>query len=942
MAKQPAARLPEQFGRYRIVKLLGEGGMGSVYLARDSQLDRDVALKVPQFSEEGQAELLERFRLEARAAATLHHPNICPVYEVGEIGGVHYLAMAYIDGKSLAELIRAGKSWTVRQIVALVRKLALALGETHKRGVIHRDLKPGNVMIDTRGEPVIMDFGLARRTRSRDPRLTQVGAFMGSPAYMSPEQVRGDIRAQGPGCDIYALGVILYEVLTHKLPFTGDAITLVSRILEEPPPAPSALRPEVDAAVDGICRKAMAKRIEDRYASMAELASALQEYLRDPNQSSSSVLARPASTPSALAVLQQAPRADAVLQASELGGRRSMAQAARIVPLVPEEQKPNYLDKRRNSRKRSSARSVWPWITGGTAAATLVVLPFLLIPRGETLPVPEVKDNPQVPRQAPVKVEPATRPSPDGESAPPPSGTVQTEPGWRHLFNGRDLSGWKLDGGADAWRVEHGELVFAVSDEKKQGWLLTEVEFADFRLHFDFQLEEGANSGVALRTAPNASKRLIVNIEDNTSPKWAKAPPTERTGALFELAIDRQAQMRPVGEWNRMDIELRGASLVAKVNGRETVRRHLDTEPFTKYLGAPFPVKGRIGFNHCFGGVRFKDIELQLLPPGTEPVKRVVQASAPPITPGVGATAKVLDDLMLKYRQRIGCTAATLAISQNSQPLYSRGYGWSDKERSIPARPDSLIGIAGCDAPLIAASVRMLAQTGRLGKAGLKAHLFDLLKIKPRGKGVPDGRVRSITVQHFLDLTAGWDLASFAEAAKAARAEGIRDPIPQETVLAFLMTQPLRHAPGTKQAGLCYPYVDGLRLLVQKSTGRPWLEFFQFELLRPLGIQGIVAPDSPEAKSAPAVWNVAGGGPVCAAAGSLCRFMMVFSHTGERRNPAWTGASWGGLPNSTSLMIWRPNGISAVLLFNEGTNVGNREIEAEFDKALASLLKRTP
>jgi hypothetical protein len=275
-------RLPELFGRYRIVKLLGEGGMGAVYLAHDSQLDRPVALKVPTFSGDDAPRMLERFYREARAAAGIQHPNICPVHDFGAIDGVHYLTMAFIEGKSLAELLReARKPMGMRQAAALARKLALALEEAHRRQVIHRDLKPSNVMVTRRGEPVVMDFGLARRGKAADSGLTQSGGVMGTPSYMAPEQARGDVEAMGPPCDIYGLGVMLYEMVAGRLPFVGaDAMAVMAQVLMDQPRPPSAHRPDLDAQLEAVCLKAMAKRPEDRYRSMAELAAALGEYLK--------------------------------------------------------------------------------------------------------------------------------------------------------------------------------------------------------------------------------------------------------------------------------------------------------------------------------------------------------------------------------------------------------------------------------------------------------------------------------------------------------------------------------------------------------------------------------------------------------------------------------------------------------------------------------------
>ncbi len=275
--------LPEQFGRYRIIKSLGKGGMGSVYLAHDTQLDRRVALKVPHFRPEVGSQVLARFYREARAAGTIQHAHICPVYDVGEINGTHYLTMAYIEGKPLTNFIDPAKLPTARQVAALVRKLALALAKAHEGGIIHRDLKPSNIMINKSGEPVIMDFGLARRDK-QDERLTQTGMMLGTPSYMPPEQVSGDVDAMGPAGDIYSLGVIMYQLLTGLLPFEGKRWAVLGQIMVDEAPPPSRHRVDVDAVLESICMKAMAKQIKDRYASMGALAEALTDYLKNKSQ----------------------------------------------------------------------------------------------------------------------------------------------------------------------------------------------------------------------------------------------------------------------------------------------------------------------------------------------------------------------------------------------------------------------------------------------------------------------------------------------------------------------------------------------------------------------------------------------------------------------------------------------------------------------------------
>jgi serine/threonine-protein kinase len=267
-------------GRYRLEKLLGRGGMGSVYLARDLDLDRPVALKIPNFSDPAPAEAVERFFREAHSAAAITHPNICPVYAAGDSGGVRYMAMGYIEGRPLSDYIKPDRPQAERQAAAVVRKLAFAIQEAHDHGIIHRDLKPGNIMIDRRSEPILMDFGLARNLQdASQARLTQEGLAVGTPAYMSPEQVQG--RADlGPATDIYSLGVILYELLTATQPFRGNIAGILGQILHVEAKPVRELKPEVSPDIAAICAKAMAKDPAQRYASMKDFGHALSNFLK--------------------------------------------------------------------------------------------------------------------------------------------------------------------------------------------------------------------------------------------------------------------------------------------------------------------------------------------------------------------------------------------------------------------------------------------------------------------------------------------------------------------------------------------------------------------------------------------------------------------------------------------------------------------------------------
>jgi formylglycine-generating enzyme required for sulfatase activity len=251
--------------------------MGTVYLARDSQLDRLVALKVPRLGDDERPspEFLKRFFREARAAAALRHPNLCPIWDVGEHESMPFLTMAYVEGYPLSQLVEPTRPLSQGQAARIVGKLARAMQEAHARGVIHRDLKPSNVMIDSGGEPVVMDFGLARFSDLADARVTRPGTLLGTPAYMAPEQIHAEPNEVGPACDVYALGVILYELLTGRLPFQGPVLSILSRIQTEAPPPPSDYRSDLDPDLEALCLKAMARNPADRYASMVELAEAL-------------------------------------------------------------------------------------------------------------------------------------------------------------------------------------------------------------------------------------------------------------------------------------------------------------------------------------------------------------------------------------------------------------------------------------------------------------------------------------------------------------------------------------------------------------------------------------------------------------------------------------------------------------------------------------------
>ena len=331
-------------GRYRVVSKIGGGGMADVWLAEDAHLQRRVALKVLHRRFAQDREFVMRFQREAESAAGLQHPNVVSVFDRGEWEGTYYIAMQYVEGPTLKQLIDSGI--TLEQAVAVTRQVLQAAGYAHRQGIIHRDLKPQNVIVDPEGKAVVTDFGIARAGVSE---ITQTGSVMGTPHYLSPEQAQGfDVTAVS---DLYSIGVMLYEALTGRVPFEGEsAVAVAMKQVSQMPQRPSSIQPRVSPALDAVVMRALEKDPGQRFQSADAFIAALDQAMREPGAA----------------------------------GRGTTSFAA-LPPVVasPEEEGEDPEARRKRRRK-------W-WIIGALVAILLGALIGLLLSRDTTTEVPSVE-----------------------------------------------------------------------------------------------------------------------------------------------------------------------------------------------------------------------------------------------------------------------------------------------------------------------------------------------------------------------------------------------------------------------------------------------------------------------------------------------------------------------------------------------------------------------
>jgi eukaryotic-like serine/threonine-protein kinase len=348
-------------GRYRIVRKLGSGGMANVYLAEDEELGRRVAIKILNDRHASDESFVERFRREAKNAAGLSHPNIVSVYDRGEAEGTYYIAMEYLEGRSLKERIVAEGPLPISAAIEVTRQVLRAVGFAHRRGIVHRDIKPHNVLLaqDTPGDGEarfkVTDFGISRTAASQ---MTEAGSIVGTAQYLSPEQARGAPVDQRS--DIYSVGIVLYELLTGKLPFTGETpLEIAMKHLSEVPKPPSALRPDISADLDMIVLRALAKDPEDRFPSAEEMDRELSRVAGGAGVTA-----------------ETADAATAVLSGAGLAETApTMISRRPVVAPRTERYEQRYYDYEEPRRRR---RRIWPWLLSILLLVGALVGGFLL------------------------------------------------------------------------------------------------------------------------------------------------------------------------------------------------------------------------------------------------------------------------------------------------------------------------------------------------------------------------------------------------------------------------------------------------------------------------------------------------------------------------------------------------------------------------------------
>jgi eukaryotic-like serine/threonine-protein kinase len=492
-------------GRYRVLQRIGSGGMADVWLADDTHLQRRVALKVLHARFVQDKEFVERFKREAEAAAGLQHPNVVAVFDRGHVDSTYYIAMQYLEGRTLKQLIDTGLS--PEQAVGLIRQVLEGARFAHRHGIVHRDLKPQNVIVDDEGKATVTDFGIARAGVSE---ITQAGSVMGTPHYLSPEQAQGfEVTAVS---DLYSIGVMLYEALTGRVPFEGEsAVAVAMKQVSQAPQRPSSINPQVTPALDAVVMRALEKDPGQRFQSADAFIAALDAALRDPG-----------------------------------GSTGGTAAFAALPPLVatPEEAAAEEPDSE-EERARRRRRRIWLLV----AAAVLIgLLVGLALTRDTTTEVPEVTGNElnvaiallqqngfsvgdvkRVEREAPVNTVLEQDPA-----ASPPADEASLDCAFLTFFCSKPKVTLTVSAGPGSAKVPSTAGLDAKEAEEK-------LEEAGFGARAETAHSEAVEEGLVIHSDPpggeTATRGTDVVLTVSSGPKLAKVPVV--VGAQRSLAVQQ-------------------------------------------------------------------------------------------------------------------------------------------------------------------------------------------------------------------------------------------------------------------------------------------------------------------------------------------------------------------------------------------------------------------
>ena len=506
-------------GRYRLLQRIGSGGMADVWLAEDPHLQRRVALKILHRRFAQDRECVERFRREAEAAAGLSHPNIVAVYDRGDVEGTYYIAMQLLEGRSLKALIDQGL--TPEQAIPLIRQVLEAAGYAHRHGVVHRDLKPQNVIVDDEGVATVTDFGIARAGASE---ITQAGSVMGTPHYLSPEQAQG--QAVTAVSDLYSVGVILYEALTGRVPFEADsAVAIAMKQVSTAPQRPSSIAPNVSPALDAVVMRALEKDPGRRFQSTEAFIAALDAAARNPS--------------------------------AEGGGTAAFA------PLPPPAVLPGE-DTDEEDEEERERRRLWKWLA--VAAVLIGLLVGFALTRDTTTDVPGVTGNQlnvaiSLLEQNGFKVGEVSRVQREVaantvlEQDPPP-GSASLDCAFLNFFCSKPKVALTVSSGPGSAQVPGGLAGMSQEDATAK------LEETGFRVQPETVNSDGVEAGLVIRSDPpggtTATRGSTVVLTVSKGQKLAKVPVlvgTQRSVAVQQIrslglspSVEEEESAKPAGQ----------------------------------------------------------------------------------------------------------------------------------------------------------------------------------------------------------------------------------------------------------------------------------------------------------------------------------------------------------------------------------------------------------